>query len=208
MVTAEEIGSVALFASLAEPEREQLSRVSADITLVPGEFAAHQGAERALFAVLDGRIEAVKSVDGNELVVGVRQPGDVFGEVPIALGTVFPVGFRAAVPTRVMRIEPRDYHAVAAVQPDFAREVGQLATNRMSGPRGLQGLASEPPPPRAIVVGERWDPASTELRRFLERNQVTFSLLTADLLRGDHGGILVGVGPPPARRSLPAPGRD
>ena len=27
----------------------------------------------------------------------------------------------------------------------------------MSGARGLQGLAADPPPPRAIVVGHRWD---------------------------------------------------
>jgi thioredoxin reductase (NADPH) len=44
----------------------------------------------------------------------------------------------------------------------------------MSGPRGLQGLAANPPPPRAIVVGGRFDPAFVELRHFLDRNQVTF----------------------------------
>ena len=96
------------------------------------------------------------------------------------LGTVFPVGFRAAEPSRVMRIEPHDYHAVAAVAPDVAEEVGRLATHRMSGLRGLQGIAAEPPPPRAIVVGHRWDPACAELRRFLDRNQVTFAWLTPD----------------------------
>ena len=52
--------------------------------------------ERALFALLEGRIEAIKLVDGIERVVGERRPGDIFGEVPITLGTVFPVGFRAA----------------------------------------------------------------------------------------------------------------
>ena len=83
---------VALFAALDAAERERLSRAAADISLVPGEYAAHEGDERALFAVLEGRIEAVKLVDGIERVVGERRPGDVFGEVPIALGTVFPVG--------------------------------------------------------------------------------------------------------------------
>ena len=69
---------------------------------------------RALFAVLDGRIEPVKTVDGIDRVVGQRNPGDNFGEVPIALGTGFPVGFRAAVASRVLRLEPRDYHALAS----------------------------------------------------------------------------------------------
>ncbi len=71
--------------------------------------------------MLEGRIEPVQHVDGIERVVGVRHPGDIFGEVPIALGTVFPVGFRAAEPSRVMRVEPRDYHAVAATAPHSPR---------------------------------------------------------------------------------------
>src|SRR5205807_8090954 len=133
------------FAALDSAQREQLSQVAADISLVAGEFAAHEGEERALFAVLEGRIEPVRLVDGIERVVGERQPGDVFGEVPIVLGTVFPVGFRAAVASRVMRIEPRDYHVVAAAYPIVAKAVGGLASLRMSGPRGLQGIAAEPP---------------------------------------------------------------
>ena len=180
MVTAEEIGSIAVFAGLAEADRERLARAAADITLAPGEYAAHEGAERALFAVLDGKIEAVKLVDGIPRVVGERQVGDLFGEVPIALGTFFPVGFRAAEASRVLRIEPNDYHAVASVQPDVAKEVGRLAANRMSGPRGLQGLAADPPPPRALVVGHRLDPYCTNLRHFLDRNQISFKWISPD----------------------------
>src|ERR687893_469267 len=117
MVTAQDVGRIGLFAALGESERELLCRAAEDISLTPGEYAAHERDDRALFAVLEGRIEAVKTLDGIERVVGERRPGDIFGEVPIALGTVFPVGFRAAETSRVMRIEPRDYHAVAAAAP-------------------------------------------------------------------------------------------
>jgi thioredoxin reductase (NADPH) len=204
VVTTEEIGRVALFAALDPAQREQLSRVAADVRLVPGEYAAHEGSERALFAVLEGRIEPVTHVDGIERVVGERRPGDVFGEVPIALGTVFPVGFRAAEPTRVVRIEAHDYHAVAAVVPDIAREVGKLAAHRMGGMRGLQGIAAEPPPPRAIVVGHRWDASCTELRRFLDRNQVTYKWLTSDMpdIADGWGGPLPADGDLPAIRLI------
>jgi thioredoxin reductase (NADPH) len=181
VVTAEEIAGVGVFAALGAAEREELSRRAADISLVPGEYAAHPGGERALFAVLAGRIEAVQLVDGIERVVGQRDPGELFGEVPIVLGTVFPVGFRAAEPSRVMKLEPHDYHGVAATAPAVAIEVGRLASHRMSGARGLQGLAAEPPPPRAVVVGHRWDASCTELRGFLDRNQITFKWLTPDM---------------------------
>jgi thioredoxin reductase (NADPH) len=180
MVTADEIRSIAVFAGLDEADRERLARAAADLTLAPGEYAAHEGADRALFAVLGGRIEAVKLVDGIPRVVGERHVGDLFGEVPIALGTFFPVGFRAAEASRVLRIEPNDYHAVASVQPDVAKEVGRLAADRMSGPRGLQGIAADPPPPRALVVGHRLDPYCTDLRHFLDRNQISFKWIAPD----------------------------
>lgn len=180
MISPEEIGEVAVFSSLGPAEREQLSRAAADLSLSSGEFAAQEGDERAIFAVLDGRIEAVKTTDGIERVVGERVVGDIFGEVPIVLGTVFPVGFRAAEPTRLMRIDPHAYHSLTAVAPGIAQEIGRLAADRMGGSQGLQGLAADPPPPRAIVVGHRWDPACAELRRFLDRNQITFRWITGE----------------------------
>ena len=180
MVTADEVAQIAVFAGLEEADRERLARAAADITLAPGEFAAQEGDERALFALLEGRVEAVKSVDGIDTVVGRRAPGDIFGEVPIVIGTRFPVGFRAAEPSRVLRLEPSDYHTVAAAAPDVAAEVGRLAADRMGGPRGLQGIAAEQHPPRAIVFGRRADAGCAGLRRFLERNQVSYKWVTPD----------------------------
>jgi thioredoxin reductase (NADPH) len=178
MLTADDIGAVKIFAELDPSARERISRVAADITLLPGEYAADEGGERALFALIEGRIEAIRTVNGIDRVVGERRPGDIFGEVPVTLGTVFPVGFRAAEKSRVMRLEDQDYHAVAAVDPEVAKEVGKLAAHRIGGSAGLQGLAAEPTPPRAIVVGSRWDPDCTELRHFLDRNQISFMWLS------------------------------
>ena len=153
MVTGDDVRSVRIFAELEQSACERLSRVAADVSLAAGEYAAHEGDERALFALLDGRIEAVKVVDGIDRVVGERRPGDIFGEVPITLGTLFPVGFRAAERSRLMRVEPRDYHAVAAVEPAVAQEVGRLASHRITGPRGLEGIASRAAAARAFGGG-------------------------------------------------------
>src|SRR3954471_562416 len=199
MVTAEEVASVGVFSSLDVGDRERLARAAADVTLLPGEFAAQEGEERALFALLEGSIEAVKTVDGVERVVGTRRPGEVFGEVPITLGTLFPVGFRAAERSRVLCLRPQDYHAVAAAAPEVARAVGALAANRISGPRGLQGLAADAPQPRALVVGDRLDPACTQLRHFLDRNQVSFAWLQP----GEADGEARWGGPLPDARDCP-----
>jgi thioredoxin reductase (NADPH) len=200
MVTAEEIAQIDIFAALGPDERERLARASADITLLAGEYAAQEGSERALFGLLDGRIEAVKTVDGVEKVVGRRAPGDVFGEVPITLGTLFPVGFRAAEPSRVLRLDPADYHAVAAAAPEVAKAVGALAAHRIGGPGGLQGIAAAPPPPRAIVLGNRFETETAELRRFLDRNQISYRLLAPGAPEAPEAWG----GPLPAREDLPA----
>jgi thioredoxin reductase (NADPH) len=180
MVTAEELAAVAVFSHLSPDELERVARAAADVTLLAGEYAAQEGDERALFALLEGDIEAVKSVDGVERVVGRRCPGDVFGEVPITLGTLFPVGFRATARSRVLRLAPQDYHALVASIPKVGSAIGALAADRIAGPRGLQGLAADAPPPRALVFGRRLDPACTALRHFLDRNQVSFAWLQPD----------------------------
>jgi thioredoxin reductase (NADPH) len=180
MVTADEVARISIFADLGLEERERIARAAADISLSKGEYAAEPKAERALFGLLDGSIEAVRVDDGIPTVVGHRVPGDVFGEVPITLGTVFPVGFRAAEPSRVLRLDAHGYHTVAAFAPELVEKVGALARNRMEGARGLQGLASAPSPRRAIVVGHRWDGSCAAVRRFLDRNNVTYDWVPSD----------------------------
>jgi thioredoxin reductase (NADPH) len=199
VVTAEEIGRVAIFAGLDERERERLALAAADLRLAAGEYAIHAGDQRALFAVLEGRLETVEVTDGVERVVGGRGPGDLIGEVPLALATTFPFGFRAAEPTRLIRIEARDYHAAAARVPEVAARLGELARTRIGG---LQGIAADPPPPRAIVIGARWDAACATLRRFLDRNQVAFRWLTPETpgAADEWGGDLPGDDDLPAIR--------
>src|SRR4249920_1997810 len=92
MVTAEEIGRVAVFADLKPAQRERLSRVVADITLAPGESAVNEGDARALFGLLEGRIDVFRLADGVESLIGERVPGAVFGEMAIAFGIMHPTG--------------------------------------------------------------------------------------------------------------------
>ena len=177
MLTIDDIRAIPLFSTLAMAELELLARTSADLHLGAGEFAVHEGGDRALFAVLAGRIEVVKMVDGIERRLGWRVPGTIFGEVPIAIGTPFPGRYRASEPSRVLRVEPKHYYEIAAASPDLSLKVGALARERLGG---LQGIAAEPPKPRVIMIGNRWDSACSELRRFLARNQITYDWLTPD----------------------------
>lgn len=177
MLSAEEIREVPLLSEVEGADLDGLTRSCADILLEPGEFAVHEGDEAALFAILSGRLQVVKRIDGIERVLGERSPGEIFGEVPITLGMPFPAGLRAVETARVMRIGVRQYHAAAAVSAKLSEGVAALARERIGG---LQSIAAEPPKARAVLLGHRWDPDCAELRRFLERNQVSFEWVTPD----------------------------
>ena len=177
MLTIDEVRSIPLFSALQVAELERLAATSADLHLGAGEFAVHEGGDRALYAVLSGKIEVVKLFDGIERTLGWRIPGTIFGEVPIAFGTTFVGGYRASEPSRVFRVDPRQYYTVAAASPEVAVKVGSLARERMGG---LQGLAAEAPKARVVMVGNRWDAACVALRQFLARNQISYDWMTPD----------------------------
>ena len=177
MLTVEDVRTIPLFSALAVSNLERLAQTSADMHLAAGEWAVPEGGERALFAVLSGKIEVVKFFDGIERRLGWRAPGTIFGEVPLALGSPFPGGYRAAEPSRVMRVEPRQYYAIAASSPEIALKIGALARQRIGG---LQGIAADAPKARITLFGPRWDIACSDMRRFLARNQITYDWVTPD----------------------------
>ena len=103
---------------------------------VPANSPFLRGAKRALYAVLSGKIEVVKMFDGIERTLGWRVPGTIFGEVPIAFGTVFVGGYRASEPSRVFRVDPKHYYAIAATSPEVVAKIGALARERIGGLAG------------------------------------------------------------------------
>ena len=196
MLTADDVRAIPLFSTLSQVELERLAHVAADMQLKSGEFAVNEGGERALFAVLAGKIEVVKMFDGVERTLGWRVPGTIFGEVPLTLGTPFPGAYRASEASLVMRIDAQQYYSVAAMSPAVPAKVTALARERIGG---LQGMASEVPKPRVTMFGHRWDLACADLRRFLARNQITFEWVTPDSpLVATHWS-----GPPPPDAECP-----
>lgn len=177
MFTTVEARTITIFSAIPEADLERIAKSAADIQLGAGEYAVHEGDERAFYAVISGKIEVVKLFDGVARTLGWRAPGAIFGEVPLALGTPFPAGYRAAESSRVLRLDARQYHAVAAIAPDFALKMGALARERIGG---LQKISEEPSKARVTILGHRWDTACSDLRRFLARNQITFDWVTPD----------------------------
>jgi thioredoxin reductase (NADPH) len=174
MFTTDEVRAIPILSAIPTGDLERVARSAADIQLEAGEWAVHEGDERACYAVVSGKIEVVKLFDGVPRTLGWRVPGTIFGEVPLALGSPFPGAYRAAEPSRVLRLTAQQYYIVAAAAPEFAQKMGALARERIGG---LQRISEEPPPRK--VLGHRWKRRS-DLRRFIARNQITFEWMAPD----------------------------
>jgi thioredoxin reductase (NADPH) len=177
MFTTDEMRAIPIFSVIPATDLDRLANSAADIQLAAGEWAVHEGDERAFYAVVSGKIEVVKLFDGVARTLGWRVPGTIFGEVPLALGSPFPGGYRAAEPSRVLRLTAQQYYAAAAAAPEFAQKMGALARERIGG---LQKISEESPKPRVKILGHRWESGCGDLRRFLARNQITFEWVTPD----------------------------
>ncbi len=191
MITVEDLRALPLFSPAPDADLERLARSAADLRIPAGEYAVHEGDQRALYAVLEGKAEVTKDVAGVERKVGERLPGEIFGEVPVALGTPFPAALRASQPSRIVRINVRDFHALAAAVPEVAEKLGALARDRIEG---LEQLAADEPDAVATVFGPRWDESCHRMRGFLERNQVSFEWVIADEDGAAHAADLGRIG--------------
>ena len=194
MLTPDELAALPIFSTLSPIARTDVARAAGVIRLNAGEYAVYEGEPPALFVVIEGAIEVIKTLDGIERRLGFRLPGTIFGEVPLALGTPFPGGFRAGEPSRVVRVDARRYYDARRRLAGLRRDGGAGA--RADGrPAGHHRRAAQAP---ATMIGNRWDGACPELRRFLARNQISFDWLTPDAPQ------LADTWPgPPPRRAMP-----
>jgi thioredoxin reductase (NADPH) len=171
VITPAELTAIPLFADLSAEQLDFVARSVEDVALMPGEFVAHEGDERALFVVVDGLVHLIKEVNGTDRVIGPRGPGELYGEVPVMLSMNLPAGCTAVEPSRVLKMDVGTFFTLAAMAPQVAATVGGLAQGRMLG---LKEIAAETATPDMRVVGPLVDPRVHEVRTFLNRNRITF----------------------------------
>lgn len=178
MITVEDLRAMHVFATVPEDALMYLAGAVEDIRLVAGEYFAHEGDARALFVVVEGLAEITKVVGGDERVIGIRKPGQFFGEVPMTLSTPFPASGRAAGPTRVLKLEPAVYYSLAALAPSVPDRVAGLARRYLDS---LQTMAAEQHQHDVRLIHPRRSAAAHRVIGFLSRNQVEFERVLADV---------------------------
>jgi thioredoxin reductase (NADPH) len=172
MVNFDTVRSAILFASLNDQQCTNVVNQSAEIEVAPNGYLTYEGEAPAFYYFLTGTFELTKRVGAVEQLVHTRTAGEHIGEVPILLGTAFPVSVRAVGPARVLRLDAQDFRRLMADLPDFARTITE---EMMPSLIGLQKLALKIPTSQVTLYGHPWDPAAYALRDFLARNNVLFT---------------------------------
>ena len=171
MISTAELVKLPLFADLGPDELDYLAHSVEDVRLTPGEYAGHEGEERALFVIVEGRTELTKVVHGVETVIAVRLPGEVAGEVPMTFSTPLPASIRAVEPSRLLKLNVTVFYRVAAMAPQVSAAVATAALERMEM---LREAALRPLQPAIRVVGSRQDPGVHAVESFLHRNRILY----------------------------------
>ncbi|MET1016982.1 MAG: cyclic nucleotide-binding domain-containing protein, partial [Leifsonia flava] len=175
MITVDELRH--LFGPVGTDALEYLAGVVEDIHLPSGEYFAHEGDERALFIVVEGRAEITKVVNGRERVIGAREAGQFFGEVPMTFSTQFPASGRTTQASRIIKLDVTAFYTLAAMAPSVPQKVAVLARRYVDS---LQELAAEKPAIEVRLIGPRFDARLHRVAGFLTRNQVSYERVVLD----------------------------
>ena len=177
MITVDELARIPLFSTLAANELGYLAGSVEDIRVIPGEYVAHEGEDRFLAVVVEGKTELTKVMNGVERVIGVRLPGELGGEIPMTLGTPLPASMRAVEPSRILKLSVKVFHTLAAMAPQISATVGAAALERLEM---LRKATAQPLEPAMFVIGPRLDPGVHAAETFLHRNQIPYDRLDPD----------------------------
>jgi thioredoxin reductase (NADPH) len=174
MITADELRTIPLFATLPDTESAVLAARLADIRLNTGEWLVQEGEQPSFFMVVNGSLDVRKIVHGNDRQINTYRTGDFFGELPLLLGAPAIASVRALEPSRVAQLDRSDFSDLFSVCKQFSAKLTATVTDRFAR---LRTLAAEPPPKRVTIIGHRMDIACHDLRDFLVRNRILFRWL-------------------------------
>ncbi len=174
MITIDLVAHVPLFSHLTRERQEQIADRAADVQVRSGDWLIQEGELPAFFVLLSGSLDVMKTLAGVEQVINRYTPGDFFGELPLLLGSTAVASLRARESSRVLRLEPPDFHTLILGTPELSHELLKTMARRVEH---LQQLTVESTPASVQVIGYRWDPQCHDLRDFLARNHVAFTWL-------------------------------
>jgi CRP-like cAMP-binding protein len=117
---------VPLFASFSEEALYEGARVLSERWVTEGEDLVREGERGSeLFILYEGRVAAIKVVDGRERVVEVVHPGGSIGELAVVAARPRAATLRAEVDSRVLVLPADALYTWLRRDPDLALRLMQ-----------------------------------------------------------------------------------
>jgi CRP/FNR family transcriptional regulator len=135
-----------IFSGLNEDELAVMAGLAVERSLAPGEFVFwEEDAPEWFYVVAEGRIKIIKhSSLGKEFIIAFFGPGEMFGEVAVFEDKPYPASAQAAVETRVLGIQKKDFLSFLARRPQVAVRIISVLGGRLREAHSrLKDLAGE-----------------------------------------------------------------
>lgn len=174
MISAEDLLSIPIFAQLEITDREHFATRAADVRLPAHEWLIHEGEPSSFYALLEGRVEMWKDLNGKQELLLTRGPNEFFGEMPLLLGSPSLVSIRAIERCRLARFDRQQLQELIRDYPGFGSAIFATLNERFLR---TQDWARATPIARVILRGQHAHPLWPALRSFLFANHVPYTFL-------------------------------
>ncbi len=121
-----------LFAALPEADLDWLSAQAEPFALKAGEVLIEEGAPGdAAFIVLDGELEVSKKSDVQNIVIAIREPGEVVGEMALLDESPRMATVRAVHDSHLLRIRGDTFQQLLSQKPSAALAILNTVSKRL-----------------------------------------------------------------------------
>jgi CRP-like cAMP-binding protein len=133
MITPETVRGLAVFEALDDDAVAFVCSAAADMHLRAGDWFIYEGEAAAFFVLLEGSFEVLKRYGTTLRQLAIRGPGDYMGEIPSVLDGPFIAAAKTLEPSRVMRLDVRDFKRLLVLVPSFRERVFETILHRIEG---------------------------------------------------------------------------
>lgn len=134
----ETLHSLPTFSELADDALNWLVEHSSEVRVDSGDTLFAEGAPAEYFYVLlEGEIEIVKLVGGDEVMLIVHHPGAFTGEIPLLVGTPAIATARAVQLSRLLQVDKESFEQLLVTCPPLRRVVFSVLAQRLQTTEGL-----------------------------------------------------------------------
>ncbi len=121
-----------LFAGLSEEDLIWPELISEPVSIATGEFLMKEGgAGDGLYIASEGEFEVIKRSGNQDVVLAVRGPGEIFGELSLLNGTPHSASVRALKDAHLFKISGAVFRDLLATRPQATLAILRTVTERL-----------------------------------------------------------------------------